>query len=567
MADIRHYFEDKQINEPRNWKSAKVTANFLDKKEVAVDVTTLNFAGENAVEIISRAKESIFEGSEYKIIFGNVNSPAYVFNGNLDYADEFKEIGCNECLVKIKKKQGTDWIEERADSFGFPFLYQIGVIKDSDFVEVPYVINYIPDNMQLLTLSISVFMLTKETIETIKSISATTKDLIAALIPSTPSPAPAWTLGQIVGVALKGAIETLYAVALSIAIANMLKDIIEQLLPKKRNHLGMNLLTLMEKGCEHLGLEFKSEQIEKYGEIIPIPSKGFKGGSPEPYDLERGFPANGTFGDFFRKWLRTLNSDYSIENGVLRFERWDYWKKTSSFLLSDVYNDQEKLVNVIGYNTDEVKSNYIIEFVTDSQDQNTIDNQDRRIYQNTISIIAEKDKKLTNLKGAERLIISESLAVRKNELTRVEKALKGLLQIGDAITGRSDATKILSRLGTMHLSSHFITEGKIVIMDGSELKKNQRDHFNANLLWDNEHYINSFVPIDGVHNQFEIIEGLTIPFCEEDFKKIEDNQFFTDNFGNFGKIDSLEWFPYENKATLNYRINKLYATNLKLNTV
>lgn len=570
MADIRHYFEGNQINEPRNWKSAKITANFRDKQEVAVDVTTLNFAGQDAIAIMERARSSIFEGSNYQIIFGNVNNPAFTFNGNLDYADDFEEIGCNECLVKVKKKQGTDWIEERADGISFPFLYSVGAITDADFIQVPYVINYIPDNMQLLTLSISVFMLTKETIDTVKSVSETVKDIINSVTP-TVGTGTTMDIGDIIAVVIKGVIEIAYAIALSVAIVKLLNEIVEQLLPKKRNHLGMKLSVLFEKACNYLDLEFQSEQISSYGDLVIIPSKGFKGGSPEDYDVERGHPNTSdsvyTFGDLIRVWKNILNSDFKIENGVFRFERWDYWQSKGKLQLPDVYNDQEKLVNRLGYNTDEVKSNYVIKISYDSQDLNTIDNQDRRIYQNTIKIKGEKDKALTNLKGLEEVNVPYSLAVRKNELTRVEKALKSLLQLGDKITGRSDAIKIKSRLGTMHMSSHYITEGKIVIMSGNELKNNQRDYFNAELLWNNEHYINSFVPINGVHNQYLMYENVVVPFCEDDFKNVVENPYFTLKNSNFAKIDLLEWFPFENKATITYRENKLYANNLELVTL
>ena len=101
-----------------------------------------------------------------------------------------------------------------------------------------------------------------------------------------------------------------------------------------------------------------------------------------------------------------------------------------------------------------------------------------------------------------------------------------------------------------------------MVMDKKELKTNQRDQFNADLLWTNEHYINSFVPVDGEHNQYVLYENVKVPFCEDDFKKIEENQFFTDENGNFGKIDSLEWLPYENTAILNYRVNELYTDKL-----
>ena len=78
MADVRHYFEEKQIQEPRNWKGVKIKADWKDKKEVTVDVTSLNFAGGDANNIIARAKESIFEGgSTWGYIHWRCGYPAW----------------------------------------------------------------------------------------------------------------------------------------------------------------------------------------------------------------------------------------------------------------------------------------------------------------------------------------------------------------------------------------------------------------------------------------------------------------------------------------------------------
>ena len=45
-------------------------------------------------------------------------------------------------------------------------------------------------------------------------------------------------------------------------------------------------------------------------DIVIIPSKGFKGGSPKEYDTERGHPNNSdsvyTFGDLIRVWKKIL---------------------------------------------------------------------------------------------------------------------------------------------------------------------------------------------------------------------------------------------------------------------
>lgn len=565
MAEIKFFLDGARIDEPKNWQDLEISVDFEDDKKITINAGGFIFVGETAIKMIARANKSWFEGSELKIEFGT----SYTFFGNLDYSDGFVIVGCAECICNIKQLQGVDWTEEQANSFSMAFLFEKGKVTDADFVKVPYVINYIPDNLQLLTLSISVFMLTKEIIEVVKSVTETVSDLIESVIPNTPSPLPSWSLGKVVALGLKAALETAYAIGISIAIAKMIKEIVEQILPKKRFHLGMKITTVFERGCEHLGLEFSSKQLEKYGDLVLIPSKGFKGGSPEDYDTEAGFLGSGDIGYYFGDFIEIMKgifySDFNIIDGVFHFERNDFFADKGNFVKKDIYNNQERLLDEESKNTDELKANYLIKFAFDIQDQNTLDNQDRRVYSNHIGLKVVSNEKLVNTKGGQVVDIPFSLAVRKNSLTRVEKSLKSLLELSDKITGRSDASAIKSRLGSMHMSSHFITSGKFVVMEGDNLATNQRDLINAELLWDNEHHITSFVPINGIHNQYIKFEDEpSDPFCEDDFKELINSRFFPSKNGNFGKMDSFKWKPYRNTAVLNYRINTLYETNLIL---
>ena len=568
MTETKLFLDGVRIERPKNWLDAELTVDWVNEKQVKLELSSLIFVGETAQKMIARANESTFVGSALDIHIGT----SYIFHFNLDYSVGFEEVGCNECVVTVRELQGADDFEIKANGFSLAYLYDKGTVTDSDFVMVPYIINYIPDTMQLLTLSMSVFMLTKETIEVVKTIAETTSDVIEWITPNTASPLPSWSLGKLVGTILGAVVNTVYAIGLSVAIVKMLKEIAEQLLPKKRWHLGMKLTTMLERGCSEMELGFSSEQLAKYGDLVYIPPKGFKGGDPEDYDVEVGFPNVGDigylFGDLVNLFKGIFNSEPLLKDGVFNFERKDHYVNKGSYQLKNIYNDQDKLVHRKKRNSEDVSANYAISFSTDLQDQNTLDYQDRVFYQNRLELSGVVDKRFNNLKGGTDVSIPFSLARRKNGLNAIEKALKGLLEIGDALTGGSLANSLIkSRDGSMLLSSHFISGGRFVVMDGNELKTNQRDAINAQLLWNNEHYINSFAPVNGKHNQYLLVHDQPTDFCETDFNNLINSRYFPVKSGKFGRMDKFKWKMDAGTAIINYGENYLYEKNLTLRTI
>ena len=84
----------------------------------------------------------------------------------------------------------------------------------------------------------------------------------------------------------------------------------------------------------------------------------------------------------------------------------------------------------------------------------------------------------------------------------------------------------------------------------------------ASLMWTEFHRINSFVPINNQHNQWE---KYTLPqrFCEDSFVTLLENNFVTNNGGVITKVESVKWLVEEDEATIEVSENKLYNTNLK----
>lgn len=591
MANFIHKRNGLIISEPRNWEELEIEKNFLDKNDdVNINISSLEFAGEEAKKIIDRILSGlsggvgVFEGDSYSIEVGEVGNPAYIFEGYLDYAEGVEVRGCDGVTVALKKKQGSDWLNDVADGFSFRYLFDKGTITNSDFIKVPYVINYVPDNVQLVLLSLSLYMMTKELVQAVRDVAEAAGDVTDAATPvigvGVGAGAVAVTaadLGNFILVIIKLAAFIAYTVAIVIAIKNLIEDIIAQLLPKKRFHLGMRLFDLFRKGVEHLGLSFSSNLLNARFEWVIIPSKGHKGGQ-EPTGFVGAWTESGTpnandgfdtFGDLIRVWSAALNADYRIINGVFHFERADFWDSLAVYTIPDFFTDQKELKDVFKLNVDEVVANYNINWQYDTQDQNTLDNQSGRVFQAVLEPNAVNTTDLVNLKNLQEVAIPCSLGIRKNSLTVVEEVLKGLAGFVDGLTGifgsgTNFKTKIENRKGALLLSSHFLTIPKVVVMQGAKLAKDQRPKLAARRLWDELHFINSFAEVNGEHNQFYRFENVKVPFCLEDFVNLLNNNSCKTEQGEEAKIESLKWTVWENSAVISYRVKKKYTNNLSI---
>ena len=596
MPNSRHYLNGVQIDEPRNWQDIEVTMDWSKGKiDATISLDALEFAGDAAIDIIARMNGGLsggvgyFEGEPYRIEIGELLNPAMTFNGYLDFTDSPITKDCNIVQVSLKREQGEDWLNDVADGFSYRYLASneyngAGKIVQNDFKSVPYVINYVPDGIELLILSISTFMLTKELVDNIKSIATQTIELIKGVTPVVGVAAPflpvtAWSLGQIIGSIIALAVQIAYTIGIIIALVKLVEQIIEQLAPVKRFHLGLSIKQLFQKGCDHLGLTLKSTLLDTLhgGEWVVIPSKGHKGGSkPTGADntwRETGVPTSADGLDTFASVIRTFkglfNADYKIKDGVFEFERHDYWKKASSFIMPDTFTNQDALRNEITVNTADIKANYTIFWSTDQQDQNTLDNANGRLFQAVTAPSTVINQKLVNVKGLKENNIPFSMAIRKDSLTAIEEVLKVFLQAADFLSGQLDqpnsfASQFSARVGSMHLSSHFTSIPKMVVMNGNSLALDQRSILDSRRLWNNYHFIESFVTIDNKNAQRTIVNEQQIPFCFENFVSLVDNNYAENELGERIEIKNLVWKVEENRATVSYEIERIYDNNLKI---
>jgi hypothetical protein len=392
----------------------------------------------------------------------------------------------------------------------------------------------------------------------------------------------AYSIGDIIAAVIGIAIEITVSIFTIIGLVELTKQIIEQLAPIKRYHLGMSIKDLVVKSCEYLGLEYKSELIDGLttsGQTwVIIPRKFHIGGvpptgTPVGQFTEVGVPDAGdgidNFGQLIDVLKTTFNADYKIIDGVFQFERRDYWKGKGTFIIPNTFVDQENYRNPHKKNTSELKANYLISWSTDTEDKNTLDIKDGLVYQVITTQNTVNNPDLSTLKGLENINVPFSMAVRKDKLTAIEEVLKVFLTAADFLSGQLDqpnsfASQFNARVGSMHISSHKLTKPKMVVMAGATLAKEQRQIMAASKLWRDYHSINSFVTqSDGSNNQQFIYEEQKIPFCFEDFVSLGNNNFVNTDSGEDAIVKEIVWSFEKNTATINYNVFRVYDTNLK----
>jgi len=218
--------------------------------------------------------------------------------------------------------------------FTIEYLYNIGVITQSDFVDIPYVISSVPD-YQASAIAVVGFTLV------INDLSGSIQSLIAS-IQAVSSGTLDWAeIFTLIGEVLKFTV-------LVIASVKLLRRIVYLLIQKIKYHKGIKTRTIFEKGCQYLGLTFQSTIIPDYEYILP--RKYVVPVNPQNlynYEVLGAFNANefpqygfpdGTFADFIIKQKERFNGKVTFDGSILNFERKDYYNGTPSLTLPNIIN-------------------------------------------------------------------------------------------------------------------------------------------------------------------------------------------------------------------------------------
>lgn len=635
--ELRFYIDDKLVEHPKNARELTINLDFTKENDPELSVTSFDFVNENAQTIndylqggITGGSAGIFEGLPFRVEVTEGSNVETLIDGYIDLTQTETQFSCYTINTSVGETASTDWLDGSADSFRFAYLYDQGIITDSDFVDVPYIVSAIPKYNDFLLAVISLFVLIKELKKVIQDIVEIVADIAGAM--------------NSIGGVIKAIAYAIYAVALLLAIIEMFKIVIDTLIQPIKNHKAMFITTqgskkgLIDAACEHLGITYQSSLLSGYpwNRMVIIPEKNKTGKTNKPGVVRSLFGVSvdpvvsndkiekygyfeGTFKDLLIGLKEMFNAKIIMEDNTLFFEHKLFFKKSSSYLLPDLYND------FYGTNASELTSNYVLKFQTDTIDLNTIDDYQGTLVQSTLTPVDIKNKKNVLLKNLKTIEIPFALAKRKNELTIVEKVVDGFLEISDAVIGTvvwvynntlykaaDAAIKVIgviidilnffgskmqkpklpeklprpslgeiinNRIGMMKLHNDFIGVPKILLIDTENKVHNDNfSYLRALYLYKTYHYCDNFnsTGVATLSGSGDVIDYRTndngqrylykhdkIPFCFNDYLLVKSNNIIKLADGRTGELIKLEWTPYSDFASIEYKVEQIYTNNLK----
>jgi len=564
----------KTLAVPREFFDVAIKASFDQNPQANLTTDAFTFILDAAKEIQAhidngiKSGVGIFEGMPLTISATGNNNSIAVFNGILDLQDSTiinNELGQIE--AKIKQDNGLNNLEDQIEALDFGFLLDIGVIKTSDFIDVDYVVIKPNSTIEAITMLITIYLLSKQLIDTIKDISDQVAIIAGIAVSGLPGP-----IGAAIYAVAAAIAQVIFAAALLLLIIKLGLQLIELLVQPKRTHKAITVKTLLEKTCEKIGYGFNTT-IEDLDNLVYLPSNN----NPDDYKesifiqtpgiIDQGIPNVTDFGytctELFALARMLFNGRFLIENNSVEFhtESSEFWIKRSTWIKPDVLKQGHR------FNTDELLSSININFRTDITDEYTIDEFKGTVFQvltdaKTVNVLRNK-----TIKNAEQVSIPCALGTRKEKLNGFEKLLAELAGTFDRVSkifgGNSNLKgKITEKVGVLKVSFNNHAVPKLIWLEGNRMPSNHRELFSAKTLWNKYHVEKSFVQ-NNFERQRVMFENVRIPFGFEDFTQVVNNSYFHDTEGKLGKIITLEWTMNKDFAIISYWQSQPYTKNLK----
>lgn len=565
-----------QLNAPIEWEDVTIEADYVnDSVQPSLSIEAFTFAldSRNAIkQWITDGLSSgvgIFEGMPFQLTLFNNLPVQQNFKAFIDFTKDYQDfIDDGKVKSSIMKDNSLDSLFERVDSLTFGYLESIGVIKNSDYQDVDYIVEKNGNEIEILMLSVILFIMTKELVERIIRLIDNINLTVSAIIPCLPLPTS--MIGMIAYSILLVLLEILYIALILVAIINLGTQLFEILIQPKRTHKSILLKTALAKVCNYLGYNLITP-ITELNNVYYLPSNpnldevGITGIISSPSGILKGIPNTLDYGyncgEMFELAKKCFNAKISIiGNDVhLRSENDPFWIQQSTWTPPNI------LIKQIQYNTSDLKPTKIISFNTDLNDDYTVENftgTNIEIHTNPNTII---NQKAVLLKGLEEVKINCALGNRKNSLTNLETFLKEVGGFIDGITGifgggTNLAGKVNGKIGVLKVSNNWTALPKLLYLSGGKLPTNHRNLWSASVLYNSYHNYNSFV-LNNFYGQKILYNDITIPFGFEDYKKLSENSYFYYK-GKQAKISKFVWKVGRDTATVSFWVRDVYTKNL-----
>lgn len=617
--NLKFFVDNNLVREPIEYRSLELELNYenLDELQSSISQEKFTWVLENADVLNDYLANGtsgglgVYWGVPFRIELDS----EILFDGYIDLTNE-AEFSCEQVIGKIVEAKKLDWLEQVADGFSFELLYDRGIIKDNDFQNIAYILSEVPDYRSAAMSLFMSYSLGRELATASYNLGKNIADVSGYFT-------------TIAGV-IKFVLTIAYLATLLTALIKLTDQLIKELISEVKYHRGMLVKTHFERACQYLGFNFSSSIFDSgvatnnelssgnWANLSLLPFKTFEGYKKGEATNETGF-YRGTFGDFIRGMSAVFNAKFTIVGSTFHFERRDFGSSSNVYKIPDVRRD------FFGINASDIVSNYLVQFQIDNQDFNTVNRYKGTNAKNFITSKVKDPNRVELIRGFEQPAIPFALGKRKNELTRVEKIVKGLIKVVNvgltpiqagltiakttllpffvianliikainaflpkekeidevelpAINVETETIKLNldERLGMLLLGTDFVGTDKLILTTTNgfttKVTTDNETKLSAETLWNQYHYIESFVPTknnpSGNQKYEYFIE--TVPFCLEDYYKIrglnnenEGEAKILSPEGNPARILSLKWNIWDETAQIKYQEERLFTNNLQ----
>lgn len=577
VTDLQVLLDGKPVTPPVEWQDIKLQAAFgTNSTQPEIESDRFTLVNDAALSVLYQVEQGkIFEGLDASLLYRQRDLTVNVFDGFIDMGEELEIIEPkfgplekpNKVVCKFKSKDGVSNFLSQIQGVTYGFLLEKNHITKRDFVTINTAIDKKQSFLDIVTTIITIYLLSKQLSETIAEFSDDSAEAFAPLLQVPPQPSPGAFLA-----AAKFVIRAAYAVAIIVLLIQFIRDLINLILPPVLKNKGMNYRVLLEKACTYFGYTFVSpiEELDLYNYL---PSKPFsnetniiKDNLPIYTPNKQGIPNSGDFGylitEMFELCKRMFNAKVDVigREVHLRNEDDPFWLKQATYTPPININYPSKK-----YNTNQLFNTRLMSFLTDPNDDWTLENYTGTSYEvKTESINNNAQSTIT---GLDRIDIPVCLPNAKRKLSIVEDYLLLVAKVADAFSkligkkGNFQKRINVGRNNILKVSSNEYTIPKVVPLQGSNIPKNDRSILSAKFLIEKYYKSKSFV--GDALGQKILYESVTIPFNLSDFQKTLKNGTFTLKDGRKARFINISYQLSSDVAEVDFEVQEKYTNRLR----
>jgi len=577
-AEAKHFIFNTQIY-PANGDDMGFIMNFNDDREGVtqneLSVKTVILTTEAKKIVINEIKsgKGIFQGIPYRVEIEDVIIEYYI---DLTDLPKISGEGDADVEVQIKKRKSFAYFKKNANNLSFEALNKTHPIST---VDTKYLIVRDDQGILIITSLMAAYSLAIVIAQQVKSLVEAIGDLISAIIPNIGVGVGVVVVtkpAEIIWAILKAIVQIIFLLLVILAFINMMKQLVEIIYPRVREFKSATMHELISKGCSKLGFSFQSSIITPSSAftIMPVPvvdtstSNAFLDTINPPIQSgqTKGYPTARdtvpTLGKLIDAALDMFNGKLIVDNGVVKLERRDFLKKTSSKTVKNTLNIQSKRENQWTYNTGDSWKRYFVHYQVDYSDSFTTSDSKGTKAEYSTEPINVIDADLVNIDGLMDVNIPFAFGIRKDSLNDAENFWKNICVKIDQVAGifgakSNIASKVKARIGVVQISKPQYSITKLLYQIGSKQPANYRDFLNANSLYVNFHKINE------VDVNLKRIYAAEMPFSSKEYKALQNNNYIYDEEGDQLEILDLEWLNKTKTAEIEYAVPATESTNTK----